>query len=85
MEHVHLMTLDYKTPEKNEEEGDFSAPMQYVYGREPEDNVEASVKWWKDNQFPGKRTIIRPMIFEIHLKLHLNISRIFQPINCSLL
>lgn len=54
VDHVHLMTLNYKTPEKDDEEGDFSAPMKFVYGRNVDDNVEASVKWWKDRNFPGK-------------------------------
>lgn len=58
VDHVHLMTLDYKTPERDEEEADFSAPMQFVYGREAEDNVEASVKWWKDLKFPANKLFI---------------------------
>ncbi len=54
LEHIHLMTLDYRTPERTKSEADYSAPLQLIKDRVPEQNVEATVNWWLNQKVPGK-------------------------------
>jgi len=61
LEHIHLMTYDFKTPDRVPNEADYSAPTQYVYNRNQEQNIEAIVKWWSEHGAPvGKLLIAIP-------------------------
>lgn len=53
VEQFHLMTHDYRTPERVEDEADYAAPIHYVYNRVGEQNIEADVKWWLEHGVPG--------------------------------
>lgn len=52
IEHIHLMTYDYHTPERNEEQADYAAPTQLAGSRKADYNMEDTVKWWLDQKFP---------------------------------
>lgn len=53
VEHIHLMTYDFRTPDRSEELADYSAPLYFVGNRIAEQNVEDNVQWWLSQQVPG--------------------------------
>lgn len=57
VEHVHLMTYDYRTPSRNDEQADYSAPTHLVGGRKTEYNIEEDLKWWM-TQMPAQKLLI---------------------------
>ncbi|CAK9826483.1 Chitinase-like protein Idgf4 [Anthophora retusa] len=55
---VHLFAFNQKTPERNPLEADYPAPIYESYGREPHDNVHASMGYWLDNGTPGSKIVV---------------------------
>ncbi|XP_034943964.1 chitinase-like protein Idgf4 [Chelonus insularis] len=55
---VHLMTFDQVTPERNPKEADFPAPIYESYNRVPQDNVDASVRYWLEHGTPGGKIVV---------------------------
>lgn len=43
---VHLLAFDQKTPDRNPKEADYPAPIYAGYGRIPQDNVDASARYY---------------------------------------
>nr|ABM55664.1 putative imaginal disc growth factor [Maconellicoccus hirsutus] len=58
IEHIHLMTYDYRTPKRTPEEADFAAPTQFLVGRNESYNIEATVKWWLEQKMPANKLLI---------------------------
>lgn len=46
VDYVNLLAFDYFTPERNEKEADYTAPIYAPQNRHPEQNVDAAVKYW---------------------------------------
>ncbi|KAK9297612.1 hypothetical protein QLX08_008755 [Tetragonisca angustula] len=55
---VHLFTFDQKTPERNPQEADYPAPIYESYGRVPQDNVDATTRYWLENGTPGSKIVV---------------------------
>lgn len=55
---VHLFTFDQKTPERNPQEADYPAPIYESYGRVPQDNVDATARYWLDNGAPAAKIVV---------------------------
>ncbi|XP_026688874.1 chitinase-like protein EN03 [Diaphorina citri] len=48
-QHLDMITLhayDFRTPQRNPKEADYSAPLHFVYGRVPHQNANAMVRWF---------------------------------------
>ncbi|XP_065204793.1 chitinase-like protein EN03 [Planococcus citri] len=58
VEHIHLMTYDYRTPKRTPNEADFGAPTQFLVGRNESYNIEATVKWWLEQKMPATKLLI---------------------------
>lgn len=72
------MTYDYRTPWRTEEQADYTSPTQFVGSRNPEQNIEATVKWWLEQKIPGK---ILPLKMKFCFEeIILSVMKIF---NCS--
>ncbi|KAI5710770.1 hypothetical protein M8J76_014615 [Diaphorina citri] len=51
-QHVDLITLhayDFRTPQRNYEEADYSAPLYFAHGRQEHQNANYMVKWFIDH------------------------------------
>lgn len=46
---VNLWTFDFRTPKRSKPQADYTAPLYYMYDRNPHQNADAHVKWWKEN------------------------------------
>ncbi|KAG7212241.1 hypothetical protein KM043_012572 [Ampulex compressa] len=55
---VHLFAFDQKTPERSPKEADYPAPIYSSYNRVPDDNVDATVRYWLDNGTPGSKIVV---------------------------
>ncbi len=51
------MTYDYKTPFRNEFEADYSAPTQFVLGRNSDKNIESTLEYWLSHKVPGMNNL----------------------------
>jgi chitinase len=58
VEHIHLMTYDFRTPDRTEDQADYAAPTQLVGSRVPEQNLESVVNWWVTEKFPANKLLI---------------------------
>nr|AXY94709.1 chitinase-like protein IDGF [Habrobracon hebetor] len=58
LEAIHLMTFDQKTSERNPKEADYPAPIYESYGRIPQDNIDASVRYWLEHGTPGNKIVV---------------------------
>ncbi|KAK0167192.1 hypothetical protein PV327_004623 [Microctonus hyperodae] len=58
IEAVHLLAFDQNTPERNAKEADYTAPIYESYGRVPDDNVDASVRYWLEHGTPGGKVVV---------------------------
>lgn len=43
---INLWTFDFRTPKRTKTQADYSAPLHYMYDRNPQQNVNAVVRWW---------------------------------------
>lgn len=51
-QHVDLITLhayDFRTPQRNYEDADYSAPLYFAHGRQEHQNANYMVKWFIDH------------------------------------
>ncbi|KAG8288178.1 hypothetical protein J6590_023543 [Homalodisca vitripennis] len=46
---VNLWTFDFRTPKRSKVQADYSAPLYYMYDRNPQQNADAHVTWWTSN------------------------------------
>jgi len=46
---VNLWTFDFRTPKRFKPQADYSAPLYYMYDRNPQQNADFHVKWWMEN------------------------------------
>jgi len=58
VDHITLMTYDLRTPERVPSEADYTAPLQYVYNRDENQNVEAITSWWLKQGLPAQQLIL---------------------------
>ncbi|XP_076237234.1 imaginal disc growth factor 4 isoform X2 [Calliopsis andreniformis] len=58
IEAVHLFAFDQKTPQRNPQEADYPAPIYESYGRVPQDNVDATTRYWLENGTPGSKIVV---------------------------
>ncbi|KAG8039870.1 hypothetical protein G9C98_000599 [Cotesia typhae] len=58
IEAVHLMAFNQITPERNPKEADYPAPIYESYNRVPQDNIDASVRYWLEHGTPGGKIVI---------------------------
>lgn len=57
LDQVHLMTYDFRTPERSPLEADYPAPLYYVHDRKSYQNVDATVRRWLEHGTDGKETM----------------------------
>jgi chitinase len=55
---VHLMAFDQRTPERNPKEADLPAPIYEKYGQIPDENIDASVRYWLAQGTPGGKIVV---------------------------
>ncbi|XP_011297816.1 chitinase-like protein EN03 [Fopius arisanus] len=55
---VHLMAFDQRTPERTPKEADYPAPLYESYGRIPQDNIDATVRYWLEHGTPGGKIVV---------------------------
>lgn len=51
---INLWTVDFRTPKRSPQQADLSAPLYYIYDRNPQQNVDAVVRWWIEQGADGK-------------------------------
>ncbi|CAG9136023.1 Chitinase-like protein en03 [Plutella xylostella] len=58
VDYVNLLAFDYFTPERNEKEADYTAPIYAPQNRHPEQNVDAAVKYWRNAGAPPTKIVV---------------------------
>ncbi|XP_075214662.1 chitinase-like protein EN03 [Lycorma delicatula] len=55
---INLWTVDFRTPKRTPQQADYSAPLYYIYDRNPQQNVDANVRWWIDQGADAHKVIV---------------------------
>ncbi|KAK3908023.1 Chitinase-like protein Idgf4 [Frankliniella fusca] len=58
LDHIHLMTYDFRTPERTPQEADYPAPLYYVHDRKSYQNVDATVRRWLEHGTDAVKIIV---------------------------
>lgn len=67
LDQVHLMTFDFRTPERSPQEADYPAPLYYVHDRKSYQNVDATVRRWLEHGTDGTE-LEEPQWSKMHRK-----------------
>ncbi|XP_039299774.1 chitinase-like protein EN03 [Nilaparvata lugens] len=58
LEFINLWTVDFRTPKRTSDQADYAAPLYYQYDRKPHQNIDSTVRWWKEQGAEPHKLIV---------------------------